>query len=55
LKVACLQQTERSYYQTDNPIFEKMLVGQVRATAKGRGRDEEVEAWVGHRVVGRTP
>ncbi|MBA2591057.1 MAG: hypothetical protein H0U97_01875 [Gammaproteobacteria bacterium] len=54
LKVACLEQTERSYYQTDNPIFEKMLVGQVRPTAIGRGRNEEVEAWVGHRVVGRT-
>lgn len=54
LKVACLEQTERSYYQTDNPIFEKMLVGQVRPTAIGRGRNEEVEAWVGHRVVGGT-
>ncbi len=30
LKVACLEQTRRSYYQTDNPVFEKMLVGQVQ-------------------------
>ena len=47
LKVACLEQTQRSYYQTDNPIFEKMLVGQVRPTAIGRGRGEGLEAWVG--------